>query len=146
MEPTTETSQNNDPGVAPDRVELKFDTAEAQGVIALRRHAYGAEILVDGIEIGLVDLFHRAAAGKDSAMGEQRGAVVLHLMRTTDTADGDDYGVRAYHHCVLSLAGDTVGQVRLRTSVSLEREIAPEVLSPLVGYRSLDIGEQPWPP
>lgn len=139
MEPTAENPQSDHPGVVPDVVYLKFDSPEAVGTISLRRHYYGAEILVDGIDIGLVDLFHRSPRGSEASPDMvQRGSVALHCLRTD--ADGGDYQVRAYHHCKLSAGGTLVGKAVLQTTVIVEGDTI------CGGLRELDIGEQPWKP
>lgn len=143
MESTTKTPQSNHPGVAPDEVVLKFDSPEAVGTISLRRHTYGAEILVDGIEIGLVDLFHRSARGNEASPSLlQRGSVGLHCMRTDD--GGDDYRLRLYHRCEVSRAEETAGRILLRT-VAVNEDDDDNIL-PLSGRRHLDTDEQPWKP
>lgn len=143
MEPTTENPQSNHPGVAPDEVSLKFDSPEAVGTISLRRHAYGAEILVDGIEIGLVDLFHRASRGDEAAPDfVQRGSVALHVARVSDSVNGDDYTVRLYHHCKQAIPGPS-GNMMLWTTVIQD---PGEAETTSITSRELDHGEQPWKP
>ena len=64
---------------------MKFNTPEAVGEVELKRSTYGAEIVVNGQVIGIVDLFYRS---RHSSVSERHdGSVVVRI----DHPDRDNH-------------------------------------------------------